>query len=230
MSNNYKPTEKEIEMIYKIAYLLNSKYSTLFALEEIISEVFISFMDNIKKYKSHPNVDKKAFFYMNAWSHMGNMWKKHLRNPNQKSTISLDESRFFEEENSLLDIMPDKSIPDTPKTIQDREILFTLNQKLFQILSDKEIETYDLQLKGYIFTEIADILNITTKEIDNTLQRIKEKARNVIYYDVPEKEGFSSYSYFAEYYKKNRKKIRKQQQLRYKKKILERIKDEKRKR
>jgi len=48
------------------------------------------------------------------------------------------------------------------------------------LLSDKELKVFELYLDGAKISDIATILNEPYKSVDNTLERIKKKARKFI--------------------------------------------------
>jgi len=47
-------------------------------------------------------------------------------------------------------------------------------------LTDMEEEIFDLMISGFSIKEISDMLNIEYKQVDNAIQRIRNKAKNVI--------------------------------------------------
>ena len=55
----------------------------------------------------------------------------------------------------------------------------TLNSKVKDLLSDKEKEVYNLLLQGMDYQEIEINLNKTPKQVDNTIQRIRLKLKNL---------------------------------------------------
>ena len=54
-----------------------------------------------------------------------------------------------------------------------------INSKVKDLLSDKEKEVYNLLLQGMDYQEIAINLNKTPKQVDNTIQRIRIKLKNL---------------------------------------------------
>ena len=64
--------------------------------------------------------------------------------------------------------------------LEDDENYDNLVQKITKELSESEKEVFYLMLKSYNYQEIAQILNKTPKQIDNTIQRIKTKAKKKI--------------------------------------------------
>jgi len=85
---------------------------------------------------------------------------------------------------------------DNPSVIWDKITMDKLNDPLNIIISadgemkteksirakltDMEEEIFDLMISGFSIKEISDMLNIEYKQVDNAIQRIRNKAKNVI--------------------------------------------------
>lgn len=54
-----------------------------------------------------------------------------------------------------------------------------INKKFKELLSVKEYEVYKLYIKGFSFKDIGNELKIKEKSVDNAVQRIKKKAKEV---------------------------------------------------
>ena len=48
------------------------------------------------------------------------------------------------------------------------------------ILTKREKEVFDLRMQGFSYKEISELLNITSKAVDGTLSRIKNKITNIL--------------------------------------------------
>ena len=55
-----------------------------------------------------------------------------------------------------------------------------LLNKINETLSANETDVYNLMLSGFNYQEIATILNTNPKSVDNTIQRIKNKVKNIL--------------------------------------------------
>ena len=49
-----------------------------------------------------------------------------------------------------------------------------------QRLSDREYEVYSLMVNGLKYDEIATLLNRDLKQVDNTIQRVKNKIKKIL--------------------------------------------------
>lgn len=96
-----------------------------------------------------------------------------------KEAYSLD-SQFDEEEKlSLLDVIGDYK-NDPGINLEQQEQMREIQKKVDELLSPTEKEVYELMLNDFNYSDIAAILNKTPKQIDNTIQRIRNKLREII--------------------------------------------------
>ncbi|MDO4804423.1 MAG: sigma-70 family RNA polymerase sigma factor [Lachnospiraceae bacterium] len=63
------------------------------------------------------------------------------------------------------------------KILLDLEVADETYDRIFEALSGMEKRVFNLQLCGYDYREIADILGKTPKSIDNAIQRIRRKTK-----------------------------------------------------
>ena len=68
---------------------------------------------------------------------------------------------------------------DPSKNIENLDTIKYIYSQAKETLSCSEMEVYDLLVKGYKYTEIAEILNKSLKQVDNTIQRIKIKLKKI---------------------------------------------------
>lgn len=93
----------------------------------------------------------------------------------QQNTAVLEENLLqkLEETGELTD-------PDTPESILLRKESYAdCCMQVMAVLSDKEWEILQCILNGASYAETAEILHITTKSVDNAMQRIRRKMRTV---------------------------------------------------
>ena len=98
--------------------------------------------------------------------------KETMKSKVQSETISLNSDNFLE--NTIADFQYEPS-----KRIENIDMLKYINSKVKDLLSDKEKEVYNLLLQGMDYQEIAINLNKTPKQVDNTIQRIRIKLKNL---------------------------------------------------
>ena len=73
---------------------------------------------------------------------------------------------------------------DLLQTLVNGEDLSSLMNKMKTFLSDKEYEVCSLLAEGFKYNEIALFLNKSPKQIDNTIQRIRNKLKSILNEDI----------------------------------------------
>ena len=92
--------------------------------------------------------------------------------------MSLEYS-YNEYDNPLMYILGDDSL-EPLKNIEDKETTLELIESLKKSLSGTELEVCNLLVNQYDYKEIAEILNKSPKQIDNCIQRIRNKLKKII--------------------------------------------------
>ena len=95
--------------------------------------------------------------------------------------ISLNKNTDDDNDNTLIDSLPEAMHPDPEEILLNRERLITIEQKLKDLLSKYEIDVLMCYISGKSYSEISKELNKTEKSIDNALQRIKKKLEKLKY-------------------------------------------------
>lgn len=103
---------------------------------------------------------------------------RRLKHKVLNDSLSLENT----DENNI-DYVFDKSLTDN--SYNPEEILFNIeNEKdlikdVSKILTDFEVQVFELKINGFDYKEIAEILDKDIKAIDNALQRIKLKIKKM---------------------------------------------------
>ena len=88
----------------------------------------------------------------------------------------------------LKDILPDNDA-DPLNMFSEEEYLKSFKNKIKMLLSSFEYQVYEYLIEGLNYIEIAKVLDKSPKQIDNTLQRIKNKIRLIVKEDEYEKKN-----------------------------------------
>ena len=154
--------EKSTELIYKKykplieknakKFLKYSRYNGL-EINDLIQEGYIGLNKAIKSF----NDSKETSFFTYA---------KTLIERNQISTLIGS--------NRLKHKFLNESIPLDITVSED-----TLIEKIDEELTDFERQVFHLKISGFEYMEIADLLDKTSKQVDNAIQRIKNKIKNI---------------------------------------------------
>lgn len=94
--------------------------------------------------------------------------------------IPLNDSSTNEQE-TYLDKLPDNKINDPEALFLGREAYNDIDDFIRQNLSPLEYNVLMLHMEGKPHSDIADILSKNKKAIDNTLQRIRKKIKNLLH-------------------------------------------------
>ncbi|MGN0466152.1 MAG: RNA polymerase sporulation sigma factor SigH [Lachnospiraceae bacterium] len=97
--------------------------------------------------------------------------------------VSFYEPLYQNEEETkplLLDLLLDQEITTNPeKILLDKEEKHMLESIIVERLSSFESKVLALYLEGKKYSEISEVLNTTTKRVDNAIQRIRRKLMNL---------------------------------------------------
>ena len=110
-----------------------------------------------------------------------------IQNSNRQKHLPLNSYVSLNQEDESSPIW-ELSVENPEEIIIDQETTRDLQQKISDYLSPMENKVLDLYLKGEGYVEIGRILGKSPKSIDNALQRIRAKIREVISQNRNEKE------------------------------------------
>ena len=102
-----------------------------------------------------------------------------IQNSNRQKHLPLNSYVSLNQEDESSPIW-ELSVENPEEIIIDQETTRDLQQKISYYLSPMENKVLDLYLKGEGYVEIGRILGKSPKSIDNALQRIRAKIREVI--------------------------------------------------
>lgn len=157
---------KYTPLIYKCH---NNRYAAGFSRDDFIQEGFIGLLSAVNKYE----LGTDASFYTYAKTCIDNSMNKLMEKSRLKKNEILNNSASLEDSEELSEVLHG----DPEGIVLSRMINEDTFAKVESKLSKGEMEVYNLLRDGYATREIADILGKDNKSVDNTIQRIKNKAR-----------------------------------------------------
>lgn len=169
--NKYKYIIESILNKYKrVFYALNIE------LEEVRQEANLAFSYAIYNYDEKKDASLNTFITLCVERKVRKVIKSKetMKSKVQSETISLNNNDKLDIENLYGDETYEPS-----KKIENIDMLKYINKKVKDLLSQKELEVYNLLLQGLTYQEIAITLNKTPKQIDNTIQRIRIKLKKL---------------------------------------------------
>lgn len=97
-------------------------------------------------------------------------------------SLSLDYTLDDDKVGDLVSILKDNSL-NPEEIVIEGDSEENLLKKIKSTLTDTEESVFELKIAGFDYKEIAEILDKTPKSIDNTIQRIKNKCKEIIKID-----------------------------------------------
>ena len=176
-------------LYYKYKFIIDilikkySKYLTSLCIDyqEIYSECSVGFSDSLKSYRDNKHTSLPTFITLCVERKICNVIRKYNREKRKglQETYSLD---YIYEENDtkLMDFISDEYVHDPLKNITEQEGYDELLNTIKNKLTSKEYEVFVLMIRGLNYIEISKILDNTPKQIDNTIQRVKNKIKNIV--------------------------------------------------
>ena len=174
--------EKYRPLINSVAKrLYNDNQNLGLDFNDLVGEGMVGFSIAINTYNEHK--DTLFFTYAKKCieSKMYTMIKSASRLKHQilNSSISMDAVNEDSFNNSLDKIIGDnKSNPES--ILLDNENVIELIEGVRKEFTDFETQVFDLKKSGFNYREIADVLNVDAKSVDNALQRIKAKIKKFL--------------------------------------------------
>ena len=162
--------------------IVRSKARTYFLVgadhEDIIQEGMIGLYKAVMDYQ----VDKPASFRGFAELCITRQIISAIKAATRKKHIPLNTYISFnrsvyegETERPLIDVLTSTRISDPEEVLIGRENYAAVADSIEHSLSKLERNALGLYLYGYSYQQIADMLQITTKSVDNAIQRVKKK-------------------------------------------------------
>ncbi len=174
----YEKYEPLIKYLVKQYASAASKYGVDYA--DLLQEANVGFANALNNYDEKKDASLKTFISLCIKRRLINAIRKAQTDKNQMelSNLSLDYD-YVTKGARLMDLIKDeKSDPlDKFSAMENEQQLI---KKIQSQLSISEQEVFDLLLKGFNYKEMSLALDKNEKQIDNTIQRIRGKVRNLL--------------------------------------------------
>lgn len=169
-------------LISKYKNFVKGKARTYFLIgadkEDIIQEGMIGLFKAARDYNRDKLSSFKAFAELCITRQIITAIKTATRQKHipLNSYISLNKPIYDEDcDRTLLDVISQAKIADPEELVINSEELCSMENKIFELLSDLEWKVFMAYLDGKSYQEIAKELHRHEKSIDNALQRVKRK-------------------------------------------------------
>ena len=168
-----------IDVVIKKYSFTALKYG--FEYKDLYQEALVGFSDALQSYQEDKNASLPTFITLCVSRRLQKILRNAGRFKNMafKDSLSLDHV-YEETELPLKDLISDHSINDPLLNITKDEDYLELTKIIENTLSKGEFEVYKLMVVGCHYSDIAKLLNKSNKQIDNTIQRVKGKIKEIL--------------------------------------------------
>lgn len=173
-------------LLWKRAYELYTQQKPIgIGIEDLFQEGFLGFYDAIYTFKEIKDVGFAYYVNLCVVSTMRTALRR-CRSQSYKlldSKWSLD--LFVSEDKSvyLADMIESPDIMTNPVIVAHYQDARRIEDEVLQTISEKERIIYTMREEGFGYREIADQFNITPKNVDNIIQKVRR--RLIAMRDVP---------------------------------------------
>ena len=172
-------TAIEDYLMEKYKGLVRQKARAMFLIggdtDDLIQEGMIGLFKAVRDFQP----DKEAAFATFARVCIDRQIYSAIQNSNRQKHQPLNSYVSLNQEYEISPIW-DLSVENPEAIIIDQETTQDLRKRISDYLSPMENKVLDLYLKGKGYVEIAEFLGKSPKSIDNALQRIRAKIREVL--------------------------------------------------
>jgi len=183
-----KSSEAKDLLLAKYKYIIDTlikKYSQAIKglgidFNDLYQEAYLGFTDALNAYDPEKDSSLKTFISLCVQRKIQTALRNASRLKNKMLNESLSLEQTYQDEKDPLLYMIGDTKEDPLLKILDKETEKDLGDKIKGVLSSFEYEVYSLMINGFNYLEIATILDKDPKQIDNTIQRIRNKVKKII--------------------------------------------------
>lgn len=143
---------------------------------DLIQEGMVGLTSAIYHFKDQ----KEASFYTYANTCIKRKIISAIVTANRQKHKILNESISYDDPDLTNDKFLKDSNHDPLQIITNSDIMDNIEDKIKAKLTSLEMQVFELMISGFKYREIADILDKDIKSIDNAIQRIRNKAKNIL--------------------------------------------------
>ncbi len=150
-------------------------------MKELEQEAYYAFSDALKRYRQDKNTNLSTFLFLCISRRLKNVMRNYSSEKARllNNTYSLDYD-YDEEGYTLKDTISDDLLFEPLNKLTEKENYEELLAKIKEVLSPGEYEVFVYIINGFDAKTITLITNKNAKQIDNTIQRIKHKIRDIM--------------------------------------------------
>ncbi len=166
-----------LEKYYPMVVRISSKYYAPWAeFDDIVQSGLVGLIKAVFYYE-----DTRSSFNSYAWRSIEGEIQTFLTYQNRKKNRILSDSYSMDSFNTDdEDEQSDYFVPSTDTSVLRKTVISLIYEELNKILKDDETGIFDMWINGYSYKEISDALDVSTKKIDNTVQKVKRVLREKV--------------------------------------------------
>ncbi len=166
-----------LEKYYPMVVKISSKYYAPWAeFDDIVQSGLFGLIKAVFYFE-----DTRSSFNSYAWRSIEGEIQTFLTYQNRKKNRILSDSYSMDSFNTDdEDEQADYFMPSSDTSVLRKSVVSLIYEELNKILKDDETGIFDMWINGYSYKEISDALNVTTKKIDNTVQKVKRVLREKV--------------------------------------------------
>lgn len=186
----HESSEEAKDILFeKYRYIIDiemKKYSSMaralgYDYNDLYQDALVGFSDALNSYRDDRHAALSSFITLCVDRKLQVSIKKAGRLKNKLLNESLSLEHVYDAYTSpLMDMLSDNKENDPLENILKEEKLQELVSSIKDSLSDSEYEVYSLMIHGLKYDEIATLLNKSLKQVDNTIQRVKNKIKKIL--------------------------------------------------
>lgn len=165
----------EVKKYSKMASIFGYDYSDLY------QDALVGFADALYSFREDKDASLSSFITLCVDRRLIGSVKKagRLKNKLQREALSL-EHKYEQYTAPLAEFLSDKLANDPLSNIVKEEKFKELIDEINDVLSPSEHEVYDFLISGLKYDEIALLLGKSLKQVDNSIQRIRNKIKKIV--------------------------------------------------
>ena len=166
--------EAELKKYNRMAWALS------YDVNDLYQDALVGFADGINSYREDKEASLSSFLTLcvDRKLQVSIIKASRLKNKLLHDALSLEEE--YKSTSQLKEMLSDNSLNDPLENILKEENYKELIKEIKKQLSSSEYEVYTYMLNGLKYDEIATLLNKNLKQVDNTIQRVKNKIKKIL--------------------------------------------------
>lgn len=183
--NNEDAKDKLFEKYSYIIDIILSKYKkAIYTLSldyvEVKQEAMLAFSDALIRYSANKDTSLPTFISVVVERKILNCIRSAETIKNKVNTEAYSLEQEYELFKRPLEEILGSTNDDPLTRMEDAENYKELTKKIKECLSPFEYDVYKLIINDFSYIDISKILNKEPKQIDNTIQRVRNKIKNLI--------------------------------------------------